>query len=1005
MDKAEFLNKFLGRKLGLVILTSVLLLTVILSQVALSQQADGTDRTEVVRQVARKWIQVGVEQYDRGLYKASEQSLLRAYDYREYLTAVERKELDELLEKTHIAVVGKGHVLGQIQQADEFVKRGELDRARACLQEAQEDKFLTKEEQKLIVKKLDDIDNRLTSQKKEVIIPSKLTETKSVSVSKSVQKPQVLAKQEESVVAAVTETSVVEPTIDGEDSYIKVINRRSNILRSHTKAVVNDAVAKAEDFISKGEFNNANEAVELAERTVSKNELYLGEELFKQYSDQLSRLAEQITLENDQRGQQLQAQKHLEAAGAQRQRRDEMEADRSHRISELMDNAVAYQKQQRYEEALGQLDGLLAIDPLNDQALILKQTLEDIVNFRKQLEIQKESREERVKTLIKADESMIPYAEELTYPKNWREIAASPFRKAEEAFGLDPADAVVYEQLNEIVDLSALTAEMPFSEAIEQFEDTVEPSLTIIPLWRDLYDNADIDQTTAINMDAISAIPLKTGLELLLKSVAGGFADLGYIVEGGVITIATMDSLPSKLETLVYDITDLLGRPATFYAQSGGGSGGAGGGGTAGGEGFGDEDEMDRDQLAEEALARSEELIRLIQDSIEPDSWYDVGGEGAITVYGNKKLIVRQTRDVHNRIEKLLKEIRKSLGHQVAIEARFLLVGENFLEDIGLDVDFTRYPQTEIKQGEWDVISGNIQAPLLYSGAPIQEGEYGEPLPDDPDYLPEPGEAIRRRPSYVGPTGKLNVRQDHLNHIIPFDTGITGSWPSLMANPALSLGIGGMILDSLQADLLLRATQAHRDSKSLTAPKVSVLSGESASLRVQKIMGYPEDYEFDIQEIGDFGQFYWTVDVEDAWIITGTLLNITPTITPDKKNVLLNIVTELRDFLGFTPHTINLPNIEGTGGNWTINYPETEVSRVETRVSVPDGGTLLLGGQKVTAEIQLESGVPVLSKIPFIGRLFSNRSEIRDQKILLILVKPTVILQEEAEAEAVAAMK
>jgi general secretion pathway protein D len=76
-----------------------------------------------------------------------------------------------------------------------------------------------------------------------------------------------------------------------------------------------------------------------------------------------------------------------------------------------------------------------------------------------------------------------------------------------------------------------------------------------------------------------------------------------------------------------------------------------------------------------------------------------------------------------------------------------------------------------------------------------------------------------------------------------------------------------------------------------------------------------------------------------------------------------------------------------------------------TRVSVPDGGTLLLGGQKITAEVEKEAGVPVLSKLPIVGRAFRNYSKIKDHKILLILVKPTIILKEEAEAKAVAAME
>ncbi|MHC4569736.1 MAG: hypothetical protein ACYTE3_28755 [Planctomycetota bacterium] len=46
-----------------------------------------------------------------------------------------------------------------------------------------------------------------------------------------------------------------------------------------------------------------------------------------------------------------------------------------------------------------------------------------------------------------------------------------------------------------------------------------------------------------------------------------------------------------------------------------------------------------------------------------------------------------------------------------------------------------------------------------------------------------------------------------------------------------------------------------------------------------------------------------------------------------------------------------------------------------------------------------------MSKLPLVGRLFRNRSNIKDSKILLILVKPVIILQEEREAEAIAAME
>ena len=60
---------------------------------------------------------------------------------------------------------------------------------------------------------------------------------------------------------------------------------------------------------------------------------------------------------------------------------------------------------------------------------------------------------------------------------------------------------------------------------------------------------------------------------------------------------------------------------------------------------------------------------------------------------------------------------------------------------------------------------------------------------------------------------------------------------------------------------------------------------------------------------------------------------------------------------------------------------------------------MLLGGQKLTGEVEKEMGVPALSKIPLLNRLFSNRSKTQDESVLLILIKPKIILQSEKEEE------
>ena len=123
----------------------------------------------------------------------------------------------------------------------------------------------------------------------------------------------------------------------------------------------------------------------------------------------------------------------------------------------------------------------------------------------------------------------------------------------------EPAkDETIQEQLTKTPGRLQFTRQMPFGEAIEQIRNCVEPPLKIAVLWRDLYDKADIDRTTAINMDEISGVSIGTVLELLLASVSGRYDQLGYAIDDGVIIIATIESLPNRLKPRVYDIADLL---------------------------------------------------------------------------------------------------------------------------------------------------------------------------------------------------------------------------------------------------------------------------------------------------------------------------------------------------------------------------------------------------------------------------------------------------------------
>jgi type II secretory pathway component GspD/PulD (secretin) len=138
-------------------------------------------------------------------------------------------------------------------------------------------------------------------------------------------------------------------------------------------------------------------------------------------------------------------------------------------------------------------------------------------------------------------------------------------------------------------------------------------------------------------------------------------------------------------------------------------------------------------------------------------------------------------------------------------------------------------------------------------------------------------------------------------------------------------------------------------------------------------------------------------------------LDVQATVSADRKYVTLVLrptLSRLIDIVNFpvSAATAGAFNTIGGGTSGTtiqsfIQQPEQQVTQLNTTVSVPDGGTLLLGGQTLAAEVEREAGVPVLSKIPFLKRLFTNRSSAKDDQVLLILVKPTIIIEREKEAE------
>lgn len=158
MDKSSFMTKFFDRKFLSAIL--IFLLTSTLLKIAPSH-ASGADKQKALHKVAQEWIQVGMEQYRRTLFKAAEQSFRQAQDYQIYLTIAEREKLNELLEKANNTESKRKRILAGIQTVNGLKKQGQLVKAKAYLEMVKNSEYLTKTEQEQIAERLKEINNQL----------------------------------------------------------------------------------------------------------------------------------------------------------------------------------------------------------------------------------------------------------------------------------------------------------------------------------------------------------------------------------------------------------------------------------------------------------------------------------------------------------------------------------------------------------------------------------------------------------------------------------------------------------------------------------------------------------------------------------------------------------------------------------------------------------------------------------------------------------------------------
>jgi type II secretory pathway component GspD/PulD (secretin) len=232
---------------------------------------------------------------------------------------------------------------------------------------------------------------------------------------------------------------------------------------------------------------------------------------------------------------------------------------------------------------------------------------------------------------------------------------------------------------------------------------------------------------------------------------------------------------------------------------------------------------------------------------------------------------------------------------------------------------------------------------------------------------------------------------------IPFNNTQGSLIAPFNAVPGAGGTLGLAFLSDLEVYFFLTAAQGDQRTNILSAPKVTTFNGAIATILNAELQWYVAA----LTPIVGPGSVAFVPT--PAPLPNGVFLTVTPVVSADRRYVRMTLTPTFNTIEGFT--TIQVPAAVGGSGlgggaaaiNATLQLPQTVTTVVTTTVTVPDGGTVLLGGVKRLREERKEFGVPVLSKTPWIDRLFRNVGIGRTTSSLMLMVTPRIIILEEEE--------
>jgi Flp pilus assembly secretin CpaC/tetratricopeptide (TPR) repeat protein len=633
----------------------------------------------------------------------------------------------------------------------------------------------------------------------------------------------------------------------------------------------------------------------------------------------------------------------------------EQEISRELRVASLLEEANRQFQGGDYAKTVNLVDQALLQDPTNPTALALRD-LADRARHNTQMDVNRERwRTEWNKTFLELQQSSAPQTDTVVFdPARWAEVSRRQPVNYTVQSDLDaPENAAVAQILRETV-LEHNFASATVQDWASYYANVTRVTFFVTTEVREM----PADQTTLNEFrlprrsvaDALKAIQLKTGV--------------AYRIRDGMVHLVSPANAIGNLILKPYTVKELTqgvqGKPGPNLRLTV----------------PGDDAPLFPEVEEETAPAIVDEgrLQELIKSTIATDKWD--GSPFTMNMQAGV-LYVRADAETQAEVERLIQELRRHVGIQVDVESRFLRVEDSFLEDVGIDLRGLGNQASQGVPGRGLESSGNRQNAGFDDFGPRQLQN-----PASPGVVgtgTSPGFFIDE-----GGDGDIMGRVENL-----YNTTLGGRNGGLTNAGGLSLQYA--FLDDTEVEVVLRAVSKQERSEQIEAPRLLIYNNTRASMHFLRNIAYIRDFEVEIAQAAA------VANPVIGTVHDGVALDVRPVVDSELKFITM----ELRP----TVMTLQLPiptftTTLGVGQPISIQLPEVTLQRVRTTVTMPDGGTMMLGGMRLVERQNLRSTVPLLGSVPGLGWLFSrNGTSVQNRKIL-ILIRARIVVMEELEPNA-----